>query len=122
MLFELDETKIGQYQKDKDLFRHQYILDKKYALLLGINGERMNIFEILAQNVGQGTKWKRRIKASTSKILGADSLKIAQLIMQMPTGGELDYAYDRKALLYFSLEERKSILKAISEGKAYDEI
>lgn len=39
-----------------------------------------------------------------------DSLKLAQLILQMPTDGDLEYSYKRKCLLYFSLEFRKEYL------------
>lgn len=122
LLFELGEEKVERYLADRNLFVRQYIIGKKYALLLGVDGERLNIFDILAQNVSKNTKWRPRIKRSIQKILDVDSLKVAQLILQMPTDGALNYSLGRKSLLYFSLEQRKAILKSILEGKNYDEI
>ncbi len=115
LLFELDEKKVETYLKAKDIFREQYILGKKYALLLGKDNERLNIFAILKQHVEDGSRWRRRIKSSINKIRNADSLKVAQLILQMPTDGYLDYSSNRKSLLYFSLEERKKILRGIGQ-------
>jgi hypothetical protein len=111
LLFELGEEKVEQYLADRKLFIDQYIVGKKYALLLGVNDESLNVFDILLQNIEQKTNWRPRVKKSIDKILAADSLKVSQLILQMPTDGELDYSAPRKSLLYFSLEERKSILK-----------
>lgn len=115
LLFELDEAKVSHYLVNKQQFIDQYILGKKYALLLGTNGERLNVFSILKQHCEQGTSWKRRIKISVNKILDADSLKVASLILQMPTDGDLAYSLPRKSLLYFSLEERKKLLQHLDD-------
>ena len=112
LLFELGEDKVESYLKDRNLFDQIYISGKIYSLLLGINGEKLNVFEILRQNMKEGN-WGKRIKRSIFKIVESDSLKVAQLILQMPTGGVLDYSYDRKRLLYYSLEKRKEILGEI---------
>jgi hypothetical protein len=113
LLFELGDEKVAHYLSNKNIFVRQYIAGKKYALLLGVNGEKMNVFDILRQHVEQKTSWKPRIKKSVLKIVSVESLKIAQLILQMPTEGDLNYSSQRKILLYFSLEERKNILKEI---------
>jgi len=112
LLFELDEEKVTHYLHDTKKL-DQYILGKKYALLLGINDEPLNVFQILENHVKQKTKWGPRIRKSIQKVLKADSLNIARLIIQMPTDGILDYSYSRKRLVYCSLERRKSLLSDV---------
>lgn len=113
LIFELDEDKIKYYLNDKDRFIEDYILGKKYALLLGTAMEKMNVFDIINQHFKQKTTWKPRFRKSIQKIMNVDSLKSAQLILQMPTDGDLSYSLSRKSLLYFSLEERKKVLGEI---------
>jgi hypothetical protein len=113
LLFELGDDKVEYYLSNADKFIESYILGKRYALLLDIDGESRNVFQILRSHVENNTAWRKRIKKSIEGVLCADSLKVAQLILQMPTGGDLNYSQDRKRLLYFSLEERKKILKDI---------
>lgn len=115
LLFELSDRDIEQYLKNRPLFLSKYILGKRYALILGMDGKPMNIYKAIEEQMVHKTKWARRFRSSIGKILQADSLLVARLILQMPTGGELEYSQERKSLLYYSLEERKKILKGYLE-------
>ena len=112
LLFELDDDHVSRYLQDKERFEHQYILGKKYALVLDVHGKAKNIYEIIKEHLETRTPWAKRFRKSIEKISKADSLSVARLILQMPTGGELDYSQDRKNLLYYSLERRRDILKS----------
>lgn len=113
LLFELGEEKVRYYLEHQEQFVKDYILGKKYALLLGVNDKEMNIFDIIQQNIENKTNWSKRLKKSIAKICAVDSLKVAQAIMQMPTDGLLAYSADRKSLLYLSLEKRREILRGM---------
>lgn len=110
LLFELSDADVVKYLKDKKLFNDSYILGKKYALLLGMDGTEKNIYEVIHEHINAKTKWGKRFVKSIDLISSADSLSVARLILQMPTGGDLDYSSERKKLLYYSLERRRNIL------------
>lgn len=111
LLFELSDAQVQRYVNNHELFERQYILGKKYALLLASDGSRKNIFEIIQEHIVGNDAWSKRLKKSITKVTKADSLSVARLILQMPTGGDLDYSQERKNLLYYSLERRKGILE-----------
>lgn len=111
LLFELSDDDVRHYLSNKELFKSKYILGKRYALILGIKGRPMNIYRVIEEQMRLKTKWARRFRKSITKIACADSLLVARLILQMPTGGDLEYSQDRKSLLYYSLEKRREILK-----------
>lgn len=111
LLFELDEKQVAYFLGHLDRFTESYILGKKYALILGSDGEQLNIYEVIARQLKTSGKWAKRFRKSIQKIAAVNSLTVARLILEMPTGGELDYGQDRKNLLYYSLEKRREILK-----------
>ena len=110
LLFELDENKVEHYNNMRQIFESSYILEKKYALLLSIDGNKKNIFVIIDEHMGSNTKWSKRFKKSIEKVCVVDDLYVARMIHEMPTGGSLDYSDNRKKLLYYSLRRRKELL------------
>lgn|GEM_PF-1595185 len=111
LIFELDEKQVKYYLKHLDQFTDVYILGKNYALILGSDGERLNIYQVIENQIKSDKKWAKRFRNSIERIVTVNSLTVARLILQMPTAGELDYSQDRKDLLYYSLEKRKAILR-----------
>ena len=118
LLFELGEDKVEQYYNNPDLFEKSYIKGKKYGLVLSIDYQKKNIFDILSDHVQQRTDWSKRLKKSFSKIDKVDDLTIARMILLMPTDGELAYSQKRKELLYYSLRRRKEIMNDIFQQDA----
>lgn len=110
LLFELDERKVGVYNQNRHSYEKDYILGRKYALLLASDGKRKNTFDIIQEHYDAKTKWARRFRQAMWKIAEIDDLVIARLILEMPTDGELAYTAARKKLLYYSLRRRKEIL------------
>jgi len=113
LLFELGEDKVEQYYNNPDLFEKSYIKGEKYGLVLSIDCQKKNIFDILSDHVQQRTDWSKRLKKSFSKIDKVDDLTIARMILLMPTDGDLEYSQKRKELLYYSLRRRKEIMSDI---------
>lgn len=117
LLFELDDQKVGIYNANRGDYERDYILGRKYALLLASDVSHKNTFEIIREHIGAESKWARRFRSAMKKIACVDDLEVARMILEMPTDGELAYSGDRKKLLYYSLRRRREILQEILEVK-----
>jgi len=101
-MFELDQEKVRQMALDNQKLI-KYVQESSFGFILGVDGIKANMLEIIRQHLGQKTSWAPRFKKSLRKVEAINLLSLAGLVIQMPTLDILEYDHERRTVLYNGL-------------------
>lgn len=115
LMFELSDKNVNDMIADENNLEH-YVISAKSGFLLGINHNKTNPFDLLAEHLKNNTTWAHRLKQSMERIKQIHMLDVAELVIQMPLSDMLDYSEERRHLLFKALLLRyNKIIKMYEE-------